>query len=103
MQRFWRTLGVLAVLSAVYVGHGLHSMDSDPLTAPARADITELPSASMERFVTSGQDGKIVYVWEWVGNTPHCVSKVSAESWHTELNHEDGRQVVPPHFYHLAD
>lgn len=103
MQNFWRMLGILAVLAVVYVGHGLHTDGNHPMIAEAQGGITELPSDSMGRFVTSSPDGRTVFVWEWVGNSPHCVAKASVNGLGS-ANESNGEPLDrPPHFFHLAE
>lgn len=69
---FWRFVTVAAIAAGLYVGHGLHVSSDVPMPEPFFATSVYAGGVSAmtedtEYFVTSSEDGRIVFVWEFNG------------------------------------
>ena len=82
MSRFWRTTAVIAILGLIYVGHGLHQGDGHSFLPTAEARYGIPPRIKpvrdqTERFVTSNEDGTVVFVWQWHEGMPIDVGRLN--------------------------
>lgn len=70
MTRFQRTLAVLSVAAAFYIGHGLHSREPvalPSLASPAYAGDVASAATKTEMLFTSSPDGRKLYMWRYQG------------------------------------
>ena len=75
---FWRTAAVFLIVGLFYVGTGLHrgagravSPHSFPsLTGRAYAGGIGVATNNTETVMTTSEDGRVVYVWRYVGVKP---------------------------------
>ena len=70
---FRRSIAVLIVAGLVYIGHGLHSTDSDGRinsAQPAMAGGVGVATENDEIVLTASEDGRTIYMWQYYSSKP---------------------------------
>jgi hypothetical protein len=67
-DRFWKMLSVCFLAAMIYIGHGLHVLtgaDGPSFGNSALAAGVGTPSDQTEVVLTSSENGRTIYIWQY--------------------------------------